>query len=106
MLQLPVHQDVMPASPRGLMPEVPYGAHCAHDQFVCALSQDRLRRRAYTSAPLPPARSFFGIRNVVELSFERRMPNHVLRGRILFLIAPNSAISNVFSGEECGRARS
>src|SRR5215471_4611451 len=40
-----------------LMPEVPYGAHCALDQFVCALSQDRLRRRAYTSAPLLRARS-------------------------------------------------
>jgi len=51
----PVDQDTMPASTRQ-MSEVPKEPHCTLGQFFCAVGQDRLRRRAYTSAPPSTAR--------------------------------------------------
>src|SRR5207237_666849 len=59
VLRPSVDQDTMPASNAanvGSTKKYQYEPRCALGQFVCALDQDCLRRRAYTSASPSTAR--------------------------------------------------
>jgi hypothetical protein len=93
--------------------EVPIRDICALSIFVCALGQDRLSRRAYTTASLSPARSItmrfnLGYKFAHLSGYEmlrKRGPRHppnggcvikLFRYLILFSNAPNCAFSPVF----------
>jgi hypothetical protein len=93
--------------------EVPIRVTCALSIFVCALSQDRLSRRAYTTASLSPARSMtmrfdLGYKFAHLSGYEmlrKTEPLHppnggckikLFRYPILFSNTANCAISHVF----------
>jgi hypothetical protein len=93
--------------------EVPIRDTCALSIFVCALSQDRLSRRAYTTASLSPARSMtmrfnLGYKFAHLSGYEmlrKTEPLHppnggckikLFRYPILFSDTANCAISHVF----------
>jgi hypothetical protein len=86
---------------------------CALSIFVCALGQDHLSRRAYTTASLSPARSItmrfnlgykFAHLSGYEMLRKTELPHPPNEGcqiklfhdPILFLDRPNCAISHVF----------
>ena len=93
--------------------EVPMRDTCALSIFVCALGQDHLSRRAYTTASLSPARSItmrfnlgykFAHLSGYEMLRKTELPHPPNEGcqiklfhdPILFLDRPNCAISHVF----------